>query len=165
MVAGGQSTSGAWLNRVSSLRTAVSFSVDQYIRQIAHRLSYIKLHGSVDWRNGDEEVLVMGGSKEESIGRFPILAMSFAVFRAAICSENAHLLVIGYGFADKHINDLLAHAVESSGLRLSIIDPTPSDILKTRLEVGGWPGIWRRVSGYYTRPLKEVLRQGPGGVE
>jgi hypothetical protein len=70
--------------------------------------------------------------------------------------------VIGYGFADKHINDVIAQAVESSGLRVSIIDPTPSDLMRTRLERGNWPQIWRGVSGYYTRPLAEALREGSG---
>jgi hypothetical protein len=158
---GGQSSS-AWLNRMPDVRTVVSFSAEEYATQVARRLSYIKLHGSFDWRIGDQEVLVIGGSEEESIARFPILAMGFAVFRAALSSGNAHLLVIGYGFADKHVNNVNARAVESSGLRISIIDPTPSDVLRSRLENDGWQGIWRGVSGYHTRPLKEVLREGTG---
>ena len=161
---GGRSASAPWLNRLqpAEARTAVTFSADRYVKQIAARLCYIKLHGSLDWRLGDDEVLVLGGGKEESIARFPILEMSFAVFRAALASGGVHLLIIGYGFADNHVNDVIAHAVESSGLRVSVIDPTPSDALKRRLEAKGWPQIWRGISGYYTRPLMEVLREGSG---
>jgi hypothetical protein len=88
---------------------------------------YIKLHGSTNWDSPDGNTLVVGGNKTGAIGGSPILKWYFEQFENALCAGDARLMVIGYGFRDKHINDLLIKAVNERGLKLFIVSPAGAD--------------------------------------
>lgn len=89
---------------------------------------YFKLHGSTNWDSPDGKgTLVIGGNKVEAIGGSPILRWYFAEFEKVLFAGDARLMIIGYGFRDKHVNDLLIKAVNERGLRLFIVSPAGAD--------------------------------------
>jgi SIR2-like domain len=83
-----------------------------------------KLHGSVDWVDGSSELLVMGGGKQETIEHTPILKEYFVRFWQNLIQPGACLMIIGYGFRDAHINDLLGRAWQANhSLSAFYVDP------------------------------------------
>jgi len=89
---------------------------------------YIKLHGSMNWDFPDgEDTLVIGGNKEGAIGRFPILKWYFDQFEQALYAGDARLMVIGYGFRDRHINDVVIEAINERSLKLFVVSPAGAD--------------------------------------
>jgi hypothetical protein len=121
------------------------------------RCTYVKLHGSFNWRTEDEDVMVLGTAKSVAIQRFPLLDAYLRLFRRVCTLGGVRLLVIGYRFADEHINGIIADAVENTGLKLVIVDPCPSNELRSAL---GPDRIWRGVVGHFSRPLSDTF----GGV-
>ena len=92
---------------------------------------YFKLHGSSNWIAPDgSATLVMGGNKPGAIGGSPILAWYQEEFEQHLCSGNARLMVIGYGFRDQHINDVIIRAIEDHGLRMFVVDPEGAGIAR-----------------------------------
>jgi arginase family enzyme len=78
-----------------------------------------KLHGSYNWfaePHGDR-LLVMGGNKTATIGTFRVLARYQKEFQAMLLQPDTHVMVIGYGFGDSHINGALQTAA-TKGLRI-----------------------------------------------
>jgi len=72
---------------------------------------YFKLHGSWNWWSADgEQMLVMGGNKLATIQGNPLLRWYHQQFQAYLSEQDSRLMVIGYGFADQHINDTIARA-------------------------------------------------------
>jgi hypothetical protein len=94
---------------------------------------YFKLHGSMNWvdPNGGR-LLVMGGNKPTTMRRHPILMWYAAKFVELLSKPGARLMVIGYGFRDNHINQLIYEAWQKSNQTLSmfIIHPDGREILK-----------------------------------
>ncbi len=117
-------------------------------RGIKDRLSYIKLHGSMNWRAGDSNVVVLGGGKAAAIERFPILRMNNAIFRRALKEKDARLLVVGYGFGDKHINEPINQAAAArNGLAIWVVDPRgPREVMNAMRIHGG--SLWHAVVGH-----------------
>ncbi len=89
------------------------------------RLSVLKLHGSVDWKEGpyQEPALILGeGNKLRAEGPFLDL---FIQFRQASI-EATRILVVGYSFRDQHINTVLASwLAEDVSREIDLIDPDP----------------------------------------
>ena len=91
---------------------------------------YIKLHGSSDWvRDSGEPLLVLGGGKEVEIAQDPLLTWYHKEFGDALHRPGAKLMVVGYSFGDKHINEVIGHAADQGGLTLFIVDPEGVDVL------------------------------------
>lgn len=66
-----------------------------------------KLHGSTNWRSADNsELLVIGTGKEDTIAGIPLLRHYAQVFRDYLCRGGTQVMVMGYGFADLHINEV-----------------------------------------------------------
>jgi SIR2-like domain len=84
---------------------------------------YIKLHGSANWlideRSG--RLLILGGQKAASIAQHPLLTRYHLMFEEHINGPDAHLMIIGYGFNDEHINEAIGNAV-AKGLKIFIVD-------------------------------------------
>lgn len=122
-------------------------------------LNFVKLHGSYNWRaaSANEDVMVLGGAKETSIARHPILTYYFDLFRHICRTKGMRLLVIGYSFRDAHINDVIADGVRSAGLKLFVIDPKPPSDLRQQLVLGRYGDIWNSVHGYVSRPISEAF--------
>lgn len=83
-----------------------------------------KLHGSVNWRTGAAgRVLVIGTGKEKAIAGSALLRWYHEEFRRYLMQGNTELMVIGYGFADQHINSALLEAAKRSSLAMYLVDP------------------------------------------
>lgn len=137
---------------------------------LAGNLNYIKMHGSHEWRTDDgRDVLVVGGSKEDSIREFPLLATYLEVFSAVCSTPGLRLMVLGYGFGDAHINRIIANGVRSNELTLAVFDTRPPQDTRKLLESGNddCKAIASQVLWWYERPLVEVFprsgaaRRGP----
>jgi hypothetical protein len=96
--------------------------------------------------------LVIGQNKQSDIGREPLLARYMELLRAVLCSGQRKLLVIGYGFGDQHINEVLLDAVRQ-GLQLSVLSPGPAESLKRRLEDNGCQALWAALDAYFQTDL------------
>lgn len=99
------------------------------------RPMYIKLHGSYSWRyrdNEDNDIMVIGGNKKKQIAKEPLLKYNFQLFEDCLAKDNIDLMVIGYGFRDRHINNIIIDSIKR-GLRLHIINPLPIDTFKRYL--------------------------------
>jgi hypothetical protein len=90
---------------------------------------YFKLHGSANWIVDEQSVrlLILGGEKAQAISLHPLLTRYFEEFTARLMAPDARLMVIGYGFNDQHINEIIGRAVEK-GLRIFIVDPVGVDV-------------------------------------
>jgi hypothetical protein len=86
--------------------------------------NYIKLHGSYNWLSSDgSNAMVIGLDKESYISREPLLRQYFAIFKEVLALPNRKLLVIGYNFRDKHINEIIAISIKNHGLKLFVLSP------------------------------------------
>ncbi|NOU22973.1 MAG: SIR2 family protein, partial [Methyloglobulus sp.] len=94
-----------------------------------------KLHGSIDWErreSGDIEkkhetdtplLIYPRSSKYEQAFSQPYLEM-MAALQSALREQNTGLLVIGFGFNDKHIAEPILSAIRSNlGLKVVVVDP------------------------------------------
>ncbi|MFA5829459.1 MAG: hypothetical protein WC843_03115 [Candidatus Gracilibacteria bacterium] len=85
-------------------------------------LNYIKLHGSYGWLSADgSDGMIFGKNKPRDLEKEPLLAFYLWLFREVLCRDGATLVVIGYSFRDKHINDVILDAVKNYHLRLVIV--------------------------------------------
>lgn len=90
--------------------------------------AYVKLHGSSNWYGADgSRVLILGGAKQKAIGASSILRSYLDAFENALSAADSRLMVIGYGFRDKHVNEVLERAI-AKGLRLFVIDPNGAEL-------------------------------------
>lgn len=145
----------------------ISDSLDINALHLINKFNLIKLHGSINWRSSpDFPSMVMGTRKTLMIGDVPLLAWYHRVFEEVLSDGDVRLLVIGYGWADEHINETIAMAVKNHGLRVFSWDPTePVDLLNGR-PFGDV--IAKGLMGYATQKLTEVMPptpQNPGSPE
>ena len=89
-------------------------------------LAYIKLHGSYSWKFHDGRPgIVIGHAKTDLLTKEPLLRWYQSLFKQVLCEGDRKLVVIGYGFNDPHINDVIADAIKYKRLKLHIISPKP----------------------------------------
>lgn len=91
---------------------------------------YFKLHGSANWRTKDgKDLLIMGTDKKNDIKKHELLNWYFSIFKKSLFKKNVRLMVIGYSFRDRHINQILRQAVKNHDLKIFIIDPSGADTI------------------------------------
>lgn len=136
-----------------------------------HNILYMKLHGSLGWVSSDgSSRIIIGKNKKEDIEKEPLLNFYFQEFKRALNKDNVKLLVIGYSFNDKHINDCLIDAVNNNRLRLYIVSIESPDIFQKRIthKCPYSPGtlneidneglnIWGSIDGYFPYGVKEIF--------
>lgn len=93
-----------------------------------NRQPYFKLHGSSNWRTGDSTLLIMGGNKGPDIEKNFLLRSYRDRMVSMLCKSDTRLVVIGYGFRDQHINEIIARGV-TAGAKLFIVDALGVDVL------------------------------------
>lgn len=124
-------------------------------------LYYIKLHGSYDWRNKkNQNIMIIGKGKFDQIEGEPILKYYLQLFKEVLSLPERRLLIIGYGFRDPHINEVIAESIKNSKLKIFIICPQdPKDFLKNTLEnaVPHKDTIWEAIAGYYPYTLEKFF--------
>jgi hypothetical protein len=102
-----------------------AFKIDASLQPI------FKLHGSSNWAHADgNAMLIMGGVKAREIGQTPILNWYAKMFEEALSTQPARLMVIGYGFRDDHINEIIGMAVQR-GLKIFVIAPEGAEIARS----------------------------------
>ena len=115
--------------------------------------------------NNAQRIMVMGGAKQQAIGRFPLLTSYLQAFEHALTQPFAKLMVIGYGFRDLHVNQVIAKAM-MNGLRLSIIDPRGVEVTFNVIKSGATQGetpssldalLKRSLAGASRRGLSEIF--------
>lgn len=136
------------------------------------KFNYIKLHGSCNWKSHDgSDAMVIGLNKQEAIEKEPLLKKYCAIFKDAISQKGVRLLVIGYGFGDDHINEIIYEAIKSvendnEKLKLYVLSPEAPGSFKKKLYESKTKGmceffkpkgitIFSRLSGYFQCYLKD----------
>ena len=112
---------------------------------------YIKLHGSHNWLSQNGLLIVSGGNKKTDIADIPLLNWYGQLFREKLCSPSTRLMVIGYGFRDEHINEVIYEAAARKAL-LFVIDPQGIDALKPICEK-----VFEQVIGASRRDLRTTF--------
>ncbi len=125
---------------------------------------YFKLHGSANWQTADSgDLLVMGGNKSGIIAKYPLLKWYHDQFKEKLSEPNARLMVIGYGFADDHINKTVQTCVKDYDLKIFIIDPMGTDVIdKNRNNQIYAPDplvqdLWPNLIGASRRSLRDIF--------
>ena len=136
------------------------------------RFQYIKLHGSWNWRASEgKSGMVIGRGKETRIMQEPLLSWYLETFESVLSKEGRKLLVVGYGFRDPHINEVIARCVNEHGLELYVLSPLPPDEFEHQLKLhafGSSNGVavslsgllWRGLAGYFQGNLSDVCPKG-----
>ena len=132
---------------------------------------YIKLHGSYGWQSSDgTDVMVIGHGKRGKMEKEPLLRWYLSLFEEVLGGRKGRkLVVIGYGFRDEHINEVIAKAVEHSGLELYAIYPITQEQFRDQVVRAGMPvqgtnvipdpdgrKIWRGLRGYEECTAKDM---------
>lgn len=128
---------------------------------------YIKLHGSYGWKSSRTKYgMAIGHDKAGSITREPLLKWYLDIFSEVLSTEDITLVIVGYGFMDRHINEVIARA-SKTGLRLHVISPMqPKDFRNHLLSVTAIAGnvsvpygaeIWEMLSGYHCTSVDKMV--------
>ena len=128
---------------------------------------YIKLHGSLAWTGTDgSDAMVIGDTKTEMIKREPLLQWFLELFEKTVLEPERQLVIIGYGFGDQHINEIIAKAISDSRLKLIIVAPAYALDFRHRLSpLGGFidfePAhkggrIWSGVTHYLRGTVEDL---------
>lgn len=94
---------------------------DSFIKKVFHLL---KLHGSLNWEKSDNRIIQKdkpekpliiypASEKYESSYEQPYFEM-MSRFQQSMRNDNVLLIVIGFGFQDKHIQNVIIEAVEQN---------------------------------------------------
>lgn len=122
-------------------------------------LHYIKLHGSYGWTSSDgTNKLVIGRNKEDQIAREPLLASYFDLFKQVLLTEGKNLFIIGYGFRDDHINEVIADAILQYNLKYYVLSPkNQSSFIQDLRNLKRGEDLLKGLSGYFPYTLLETF--------
>jgi hypothetical protein len=123
-------------------------------------IHYIKLHGSYGWKASDgSNRMVIGKNKVMSIEQEPLLKAYLNIFKDVIKEGDKKLLIIGYGFGDQHINEILLEGIEKYSLKLYIITTTSPKDFDSNLRNGHFYAlpIKNGIDGYFPYRLSEIF--------
>ena len=126
---------------------------------------YIKLHGSLNWYSseGNEKIMVIGRTKENEISNFKLLSEYFKIFKNLISDYDVKILIIGYGFMDEHINEILRDGITKHGLKIYVLDPTSVIEFNGRLRFQknfSLDQLWDGLCGYFQHKLADLFPPG-----
>lgn len=138
---------------------------------------YLKLHGSYWWKSSDgSDAMVVGGEKVDLIEHEPYIKWSHSVFEKILSGPACDLVVIGYGFGDRHINKVIANAILEHKLKLYIVSPEPPEELRNKLipihgNLTQMPEpsqegdrLWQGLHGYYCCRVTDLYREDSGDL-
>ncbi len=114
---------------------------DSFIKKVFH---LHKLHGSLNWEKEENRIIQRdnptkplivypASEKYESSYEQPYFEM-MSRFQQALRNDNVLLIVIGFGFQDKHIQNVILEAVEQNpSFQLVIVNYNGSETIDTKL--------------------------------
>lgn len=101
---------------------------EEAFRVTPYRQPCFKLHGSSNWIDGENgSLLIAGGENAREFGLPPVLEWYHRQLSHYVSQPDHRLMIVGYGFRDIAINDVIAKAVAESGLQIFVIAPEGSD--------------------------------------
>jgi hypothetical protein len=135
------------------------------------RHNYLKLHGSSNWQHSEGYAInLTGNSKRSVIESTNILKPALTLFEKVI-EHKLKIVVIGYGFKDAHINDLLIDAVDN-GSSLAVINPIQlNDFYKSKLNFKrhnkkkACSRLFNSIERYYPLSLKDFSYKDAFAIE
>ena len=131
---------------------------DEFWSTRNQQLAYIKLHGSMGWKSTyGYDSMIIGTTKASAIEHEPLLKWNFSVLKKALHAGDRNLLIMGYGFRDSHINQVIADGIQKHGLKIFIVNPCSPTELRNQL-VGHTVG-----DGSYSGDLGALLWSGLAG--
>ncbi len=139
-------------------------------QQSRENFAYIKLRGSYGWVSQDGlDRIVVGTAKATIIEKEPLLRWYFGLFQEVLSHQERNLVVIGYGFGDEHINQLIARSIKGSALRLFVISPRqPKDFkdlcTPSRPCAPHGQDIWEGLYGFYPGRVTDFYKDHEGGM-
>ncbi len=106
--------------------------------------------------------MVLGAQKKKQIDSIPLLKWYFELFSNSLFIDSSKILIIGYGFNDQHINQLLVRAVCLCGLRIHIVNPGSFENFKKKgfddpIKQQQFLKLLPAVDGYYEATLSEIF--------
>ncbi len=112
-------------------RTQSKWVPQSQFSQTSTMQPYFKLHGCTAWKAQDgSPLMVMGRNKVGMIRSNAILRWNYEKFEEYLARPGTRLMVIGYGFADDHINATMVEAHQRGSLELMyIVHPSGKAIL------------------------------------
>lgn len=125
--------------------------------QLRGNFNLVKLHGSFNWRTAeDENMMVVGTEKTAQIAAWPLLTWYSEIFKRVLAAGQVRLMIVGYGFADEHVNAVIADAIERHDLKIFIWDTGPN--LRERvLAAPHGESLWKGLLSTATRQMIEVF--------
>jgi len=121
----------------------------------ARHQPYFKLHGSIGWRDGsDQDLLVMGENKGNAIASHDILKWYYLEFSRELSKPNTRLMIIGYSFGDFHINGAIFNAITKGQLQVFIIDPRGPNLIEEMIEAHNSSAL-----NFFQDKVESVLQQ------
>lgn len=169
--------SGRWfdLDIVNREKTRIK-NEDSFIPNVIH---LYKLHGSIDWQlsgndvvqtsedNSDALMIYPASDKYESSYRQPFFEM-MSRFQQSLRRDNVLLLVMGFGFQDMHIQNVIVEAVKQNpSLHLVILDYNSQNSINVDFYKEMFRGAMSKVSiifGTFSEitkniPINEVYKE------
>lgn len=84
---------------------------------------YFKLHGSSNWVSSDgERLLVLGSEKLQQVNAQQTLHWYVEQFESYL-AQPTKLMIIGYGYRDEYLNQILMGAATRGTLKIFVVDP------------------------------------------
>lgn len=128
---------------------------DSFITNVIH---LYKLHGSIDWKTSGRDILQTNedvddalmiypaSDKYESSYRQPFFEM-MSRFQQSLRRENVLLLVMGFGFQDMHIQNIIIEAVKQNpSLHLVILDYNNQKSIDIEHYKQIFPGVMSKIT-------------------
>lgn len=151
-----------WRSSNANERVGMTLDVSTDLQLIDGTQPIFKLHGSVNWRKADgSSLLIIGAGKDASIQQDSLLSWYQVKFREHLFAGDTRIMVIGYGFSDTHINEMLMEAASSHGLKMYLVNPAGLSALDLQPAAAVKVTMLRDtipVVGVSTRPLREIFR-------
>lgn len=144
--------------------------LESYKDSFSESFTYIKLHGSQKWITSDgKDTKILGINKAEVIEKIPLLKWYFELFQQALFRNDVRLVVIGYSFRDRHINEQVIKAINEHNLKLFVISTENPESFYFRMTHKYPSGslindineqtrvIWNAIEGYFPYRLKDIF--------
>ena len=101
--------------------------------------------------------MVIGHNKSLAIAKNELLQWYYNLFSNELKGKNTRLIVIGYSFNDKHVND----AIINSGCELCVIDRLRRvDLLSGIKDAEQRDKINKILTKYYCKTILELINNG-----
>ncbi|MDD5110402.1 MAG: SIR2 family protein [Patescibacteria group bacterium] len=131
-------------------------------------LLYVKLHGSWGWNSAvsSNRAMAIGYDKSRQIIEEPLLNFYYEKIFINAITFARKVLIIGYSFRDKDINNVLWAGIQRN-LKLYVIDKLPPKAFRDHLNDGIYysrtaedvdpSNLWDALAGYYPYRISDLV--------